>query len=249
MASDTHRAQTLDRGLQVLEVLARAEKDLTISEIAQALGIHRTIGHRLVATLEEREFVQRTADSRYGLGAGLARLAGSINRELRAVARPFLVELNRETDETVGLAVLAEANVVFVDAYESSKALRVVSRAGQAYPAHSTSVGKAILATLDDKEVSALIPRSRLEKVTPRTLGSRAELLGQLAVVRERGYATNIEEAEEGVGSVAVAITDRHGATRAAASVAVPLVRFTSVAIPRIAKLVQDVAKEIGERL
>ena len=249
MATTTHTAQTLDRGLQVLEVLARADKDLTISEIAEALNVHRTIGHRLVSTLEQRDLVSRSAEGRYRLGAGLIRLAGAINRELRAIARPLLTELSLETDETVGLAVLARTDVVFIDGHESSKALRVVTRTGLAYPAHSTSVGKAILATLDDEAVSALFPGTRLQKVGPKTVDSRAQLLGQLAAIRERGYATNIEEAEDGVASVAAAIVDRHGTTRAAVSVAAPLDRFTTSIIPRLAKAVQRTAKEIGERL
>jgi DNA-binding IclR family transcriptional regulator len=232
-----------------LEILARAQKDLTISEIAEALGVHRTIGHRLVATLEQRDLVSRDLDGRYRLGATLTRLAGSINRELRAVARPFLIALNAETDETVHLAILARAEAVFIDGYESSKALRVVARTGRAYPAYSTSVGKAILATLDDKEVSALLPSSRLQKVASKTLDTRAQLLGQLATIRERRYATNIEEAEEGVASIAVPITDRHGTTGAALSVGAPLDRFTPIVVPRLVKAAQRAAKEIGERL
>lgn len=249
MATATHTAQTLDRGLQVLEVLARAERDLTISEIAEALKVHRTIGHRLVTTLEQRDLVSRSAEGRYRLGAGLIRLAGAIDRDLRAIARPFLLALNSETDETVGLAVLARADVVYIDGHESPKALRVVARTGLTYPAHSTSVGKAILATLDDEAVTELLPGSRLQKIGPKTLETRAQLLGQLATIRERGYATNLEEAEEGVASVAVAIVDRHGTTRAAVSVAAPLHRFTTATIPRFAKAVQRTAAEIGERL
>jgi IclR family transcriptional regulator, acetate operon repressor len=249
MGTTTHTAQTLDRGLQVLEALARAEKDLTISEIADALKVHRTIGHRLVTTLELRDLVSRSAEGRYRLGAGLVRLAGAIDRDLRAIARPFLLALNSETHETVALAVLSRADVVYIDGHESSKALRVVARTGLTYPAHSTSIGKAILATLDDEAITELFPATRLQKIGPKTLENRAQLLGQLAAIRERGYATNIEEAEEGVASVAVAIIDHHGTTRAAVSVAAPLNRFTTAAIPRLAKAVQRTAKEIGERL
>jgi DNA-binding IclR family transcriptional regulator len=249
MATATHTAQTLDRGLQILEILARTQKDLTISEIAEALNVHRTIGHRLVATLELRDLVTRGSDGRYRLGAGVTRLAGAINRELRAVARPFLIALNAETDETVHLAVLERAEVVFVDGYESSKALRVVARTGRSYPAHATSVGKAILATLDDQQVREKLPNPRLPRIAPKTLESRVQLLGQLATIRERGYATNIEESEEGVASVAVPIVDRHGTSQAALSIAAPLDRFTAVAVPRLAKAAQRTAKEIGERL
>lgn len=232
-----------------MEILSRADQDLTITEISHALEVHRTIGHRLVATLEKRDLVHRAADGRYRLGAGLIRLAGAINRDLRAVARPFLVELNAQTDETVHLAVLSRSQVFFIDCYESSRALRVVARTGRAYPVHSTSVGKAMLAALNDQQVSALHPNDRLEKLTSKTIATRSELLGQLAIIRGRGYATSSEEAEEGVGSVAVAIVDRNGTLRGALSIAAPIVRFTGVAATSLAGAAQRAAKDIGERI
>jgi len=232
-----------------MEILARADQDLTITEISHALKVHRTIGHRLVATLEQRDLVYRTPGGGYRLGAGLIRLAGAINRDLRAVARPFLAELNAQTDETVHLAVLSRAQVFFIDCHESSKALRVVSRAGRAYPVHSTSVGKAMLAALDDGEVLPLLPNPRLEKLTAKTIASRSELLGQLAIIRERGYAMSAQEAEEGVGSVAVAIRDRQRALRGALSIAAPVVRFTPAAVTGFARALQGAAQAVGERI
>lgn len=232
-----------------MEILAAAKSDLTISEIASALDVHRTIAHRLVITLLKRELVSRSSIGRYRLGPGIVRLAAAVGGELRAIARPYLIELNRDTDETVHLVTLAGTEVVFIDAFESSKALRVVSRVGRSLPAHATSVGKAILATLKDEELDALYPSSKLDAAAPRTIKNRADLFKQLAAIRECGYATSVEESEAGVGSVGVAIIDRHGAARAALSVAAPITRLTPASVPHLAVVAQRIAKEIGENL
>jgi DNA-binding IclR family transcriptional regulator len=249
MTSDTHTAQTLDRGLEIMEILAQTQTNLTIAEIAQKLAVHRTIAHRLLATLDRRDLVHRALDGRYRLGSGLMRLAGTINRDLREVARPFLVEINAQTDETVHLAVLARTDVLFIDSLESSKVLRVVSRTGRAYPAHATSAGKAMIASLSQRQVATLLHASRLQKVTSKTISSQQELAAQLALVRELGYATNSEEAEEGVASISVAIVDKHRDVQAALSVAAPVARFAPTAASRFVKLIQKAAWEIGDRI
>jgi len=249
MVTSTHTAQTLDRGLQVLEAIEQAHRDVTIAEVARALRVHRTIAHRLMTTLQRRELLARTASGRYRLGSGLTRLAGGINRELRAVARPYLMALNAQTDETVHLAILSRAKVIFVDGFESSKALRVVSRVGRAYPAYATSVGKAMLANLSDSEIYDLLPNLRLVKLATSTVGSRIQLQAQLATVRKCGYAANSQEAEDGVGSIAVAIVDQQGATTAALSIAAPLPRFSTLATSSLAECARRAAREIGLRL
>src|SRR5438874_2721971 len=98
MTAATHTSQTLDRGLQILEILANASQDLTITDIANALDVHRTIAHRLLATLEAREFVSRSASGRYQLGNRIIRLSSRIGNQLRSVARQPLLALSKETD-------------------------------------------------------------------------------------------------------------------------------------------------------
>ena len=249
MSAATHTAQTLDRGLQILELLANGEHEPNITEIAKALDVHRTIAHRLVATLEQRDFVTRSSGNRYQLGTGLLRLSGRIGGQLRAMARPALKALNQELDETVHLVVLAGTDIMFLDAYESSKALRVTSRVGQSMPAHTTSVGKAMLARLPEKELAELYPNKTLSKYGPNTITSRAELFKRIEEVRQLGYAISSEESEAGVGSVGVAIVDPRGIVRAGASIAAPLARITPANIPTLAIAAQKAAKAIGDLL
>src|SRR5687767_10536005 len=101
MAVTSGTSQTLDRGLKILEIVAREPHELNITEIASALEVHRTIAHRLVATLEQHDFISRSQNNRFQLGTGLIRLASRIGGQLRMIARPALAALNKEIDETV----------------------------------------------------------------------------------------------------------------------------------------------------
>lgn len=248
MAPATHTSQTLDRGLQILEILAAAPGDMTISEIATQLDVHRTIAHRLTATLQQRQFISRSPLGRFSLGTRLVGLAAGIGGEIRAVARPLLMELNEETQETVHLVVLTGSDVLFIDAFESPRALRVASRVGRSLPAHATSVGKALLAVMDDEDVKALFPSVRLDGTAPNTITTRAELLKHIEIVRSQGYAVSEGESEEGVGSVGVAILDRNGAARGALSIAAPASRLKPE-IPRLIEAAKSTAKRIGDQL
>jgi len=249
MEITSHTSQTLDRGLQVMEALAAASEDMTIAEIATAISVHRTIAHRLLATLQQRQFVSRNSLGRYRLGTRVVCLAASLGGDLRAIARPLLTALSAEIDETVHLVVLSNANVLFIDAFESSKALRVASRVGRFLPAHSTSVGKVLLSALSDVELRNLYPEAKLAKTAPNTVTSRAKLLKQLGEVRELGYATSNEESEAGVGSVGVRIVDRSNATRGALSIAAPISRLTPKNLPRLIEAAKETAAKISEQL
>ncbi|WP_158220924.1 IclR family transcriptional regulator [Kineosporia sp. R_H_3] len=246
---DSQIAQTLDRGLAVLELLAAVGGGLTVSEIAAALGIHRTVAYRLLATLERRSLVQRSTDGRYRPGGGLLRLSAGVGDELRAVAVPHLQSLHADTDETVHLAVRTGTEILFLESFESTRPLRVASRIGRTMPAHATSVGKALLATITDLEVRALYPRGRLELVGPATCRTVTELLRDLAAVRHRGYARSDQESEHDVGSVGVAVRDPEGRARAAISIAAPTTRLTGRTVADLAEAARATAAAIGSSL
>lgn len=247
--ADGQIAQTLDRGLAVLELLAAVGGGLTVSQVATALGIHRTVAYRLLGTLERRTLVQRSEDGRYRPGGGLLRLSAGVGDQLRAVAVPHLRALRTDTDETVHLAVRTGTDVLFLESFESSRPLRVASRVGRTMPAHATSVGKALLATLTDLEVRALYPRGRLAQVGPSTCRTVGDLLTDLAAVRHRGYARSDQESEHDVGSVGVVVRDRDGRTRAAVSIAAPTTRLAGRVVADLADAAQAAAAAIGSAL
>lgn len=249
-AADSPRAtaQTLDRGLRVLEAVARtAPAPATVAAIAAALGINRTVVHRLAATLVMRGYLQKDGGG-YRLGSACVSLASAV-ADLKGLARPHLEQLALVTGETVALAVLSGHDVVFVDGIESAKALRVANRAGRRLPAHSTSVGKALLATLEPERLRELYPDSRLPAVTPKTISTRKQLERELQSVRVAGYATNDGESEVGVGSVGMVVRTPANEPRAAFSVAMPLTRLTDDAIQAAVEALKATTAKLGSRL
>ena len=224
--SSARTSQTLDRGLQVLDAVARASGPVTVAKAAAEVGIDRTVAHRLVATLAARGYLQRDSQGGYRLGPTCVALA-SATTDLRGLARPFLEGVQQATGETVHLVALSGRDVVFIDGIEGVHALRVTSRTGRVLPAHATSVGKAWLAALPPERVAQLYANTDLEPVTARTIRDASALSRELAAVRRRGYAKSRGESENGIGSVGLAVSKDGGEPRAAMSVAVPLERWS----------------------
>lgn len=242
--------ESVDNALRVLALFGAHDR-VRGKDVADVLGVASGTARRLLAALQYRGFVAQDALTRVYvpgpmlLTLGVQALQGS---ELRTVARPFLEELRERLDETIQLATLLGREVLFVDGFESSKALRVASRAGTLRPAHCTSVGKVLLASLSDDQVRTLLPEEELEQPTPKSIGSRSELLIELAATRARGYAVNFGELEAGVGSVARAIRsgDR---TVAAIGTGAPLSRLDDEKIALMADALADVAGRLGAKL
>lgn len=226
-AAPQYPIESVDNALRVLLLLGERQK-LRLTDVSQYLGVASSTAHRLLAMLQYRGFVrQDTATRSYVPGPTLDNLAFGLLRRLdvRTRARPVLERLNTELQETVHLGRLEGASVHFIDSIESPRAVRVGSRLGRTMPAHCTSNGKAMLATLTDAELTALYPDEELPQLTPESVGTRTRLREVLARVREQGYATSFEESEEGVSSVGVALQTPRS-PRLAITVSAPVSRM-----------------------
>jgi IclR family transcriptional regulator, acetate operon repressor len=238
-----YRLQSVDHVLLLL-LLFRAKPSLRVSEVADHLRVARSTAHRLLGMLVYRQFaVQDAATKAYLPGPRLVEigLAAAGALDLRAHMRPYLNDLAAITRETVSLLVLEGDSVHFLESIESQRTVRVSARPDQRVPAHATSGGKAILAALPLAEVHAIYPAERLLTPSDRTIGTRAELLAELARVRAAGFATNFEEREAGLGAVGMAVTGAGGRPAAAFAVAVPMQRLTQAYAGEIARALRTV--------
>ena len=210
---------SVDSALRLLK-LFRDTPRVRLSEASEHLGVAHSTAHRLMAMLAYHGFARQEPGSRaYVAGPALVEIGLAAVRELdiRLHARPVLESLAASLGETVHLVVLEGGNVRYLDAVESPRALRVAARTGSALAANCTASGKALLAELSDAEVTAIFAgRDALAALTGRSITSCARLLAELREVRARGYAVNVEESEEGVASVAVAVRGPRGAPSAA---------------------------------
>ncbi|MHB9849045.1 IclR family transcriptional regulator [Streptomyces krungchingensis] len=239
--------EAVDKALSLL-LLFRDRSELRLSDVPTALDIGKSRAHRLLAMLVYHGFVVQDPASRtYRTGPALVEigLATVARMDVRVVARPVLEELAAATGETAHLGVLEDGQVRFVDGIESELALRVAGRVGRALPAYATSLGKAMLAELSVEAVQGLYRGEALAPVTMHTIRRRSDLLAELERVRQRGYAVNHGESEEGVGSLAVAIP-AHGAwPLVAISVAAPAARMDEAKCARTADLLREAAKRL----
>lgn len=217
--------QVIARAAAVLRALGGRPEGMALGELASATGLPKSTAHRIVAALVAEDLACQSGEGRIRLGPGIARLGQAGRESVAGQLRPVLLELRRELEETVDLAVLDGAAVRFVDQAPASRRLRTVSAVGEAFPLHCTANGKALLAALPDRQVVALLP-ARLPRLTPHTTVSRADLMVELGEIRRQGVALDREEHTEGICAVGAVVTDAAGLPAAALSVPVPAPRF-----------------------
>jgi IclR family acetate operon transcriptional repressor len=243
---------SVDSALRLLK-LFRGTPRIRLSEAAEHLGVAHSTAHRLMAMLAYHGFVRQEAGSRaYLAGPALVEIGLAAVRELdiRRYARPVLESLAASLGETAHLVVLEGGNVRYLDAVESPRALRAASRTGSALAANCTASGKALLAELSDAEVSAIFAdQAELTALTARSITSCPRLLTELRKVRERGCAVNVEESEEGMASVAVAVRGPREQPAAALAVSAPVWRMTGPVTDTIAAELRERATWLESQL
>lgn len=238
--------------MAILQMLSAEGPDLSLGEISATLGLHKSTVHRLIMVLERHKLVERNSDNgRYRLGLKLFELGTKAvsKLDLRGRARPVLERLVLETSETVHLCILDETEVVYLDKVEPARSVRMASSVGRRNPAYCTAVGKAIMAWLPEAQVETIVRKHGLKAMTANTITSFLELKTELAAIRDRGYAIDNEENEEGVRCVACVVRDFSGGPVAAISVSGPAFRVTREKVKSIARPVIAAANTLSVEL
>ncbi|MFI1564220.1 IclR family transcriptional regulator [Streptomyces sp. NPDC020490] len=239
--------QSLERAFDLLERMADAGGEVGLSELSASSGLPLPTIHRLMRTLVACGYVRQQTNRRYALGPRLIRLGESASRLLGAWARPHLARLVEETGETANMALLDGDEVVYVAQAPSKHSMRMFTEVGRRVLPHSTGVGKALLATVPDDEVRALLARTGMPALTDRTITTPDGFLAALREVRRLGYAMDDNEQEIGVRCLAVPVPG--SPTAAAISISGPAGRVTETATERIVPVLQQVARELSESL
>jgi len=249
--------QSVDRALDLIEALVAAEGEVAITALATRTGLHVSTVHRLLATLLRRGYVRQNPEtSRYYAGAKLATLSEGRSRfgELRLRARPLLRSLTEATRETANLVVLDDLQAVYIETMPSPQVVRLFTAVGNRTPLHATGAGKALLANLPAIRRDALLERLDLRGYTARTIVDRAALRRSLDEIRDRGFAIDDEEYDEGVRCVAVAVVGASGHEAAAGpvaalSISAPASRLTRQRCVELAPVLRRTAVELAESL
>ena len=243
--------QSVDRAVSVLEILAQ-RGEAGVSEVAADIGVHKSTAFRLLAALEERELVEQTQDrGKYRLGFGILRLASAVPGQLDVThqARPICEQLAAHLGETVNIAVQRSHFVVNIDQARGPSAVAAHNWVGELTPLHATSSGKVLLAYMAPDERREMLADSGLARLAPRTITSQRELEAQVEAAARDGYASSIEELEEGLNAIAAPVRDHTGRVIAALSVSGPVYRFTEERLRAVVPDVVAAAAAISHRM
>ncbi|MBB4663004.1 IclR family transcriptional regulator [Conexibacter arvalis] len=242
-ASSPYAIRAVDRVLDILDLLQGSETGVTLAELSKVIGLPKSSAFRYLATLEARGYVTREADDTYRLGLAFRPLRPRDLSLLTAVARPRMEELCHRFEETVNLGVLDGHRVAYLDMVESPRAIRFAARPGHRDPVHSSALGKALTARMTTEEVCRVLAVDGMPRFTERTLTTPERYLEELERVRERGYALDDRENEDGGRCVGVPLPEP---LPAALSLSAPADRFPSDRVAEVASALRRTAEEIG---
>jgi IclR family KDG regulon transcriptional repressor len=242
---------TVERALDVLSCFNSSSPELSMTQISEKVGIHKSTVHRLLATLEAKRFVQRDPISGlYSPGKRLLQLAYlCLNQNnLVDIAPPFMRQLHDLHRETITLSVLDELDVVYVDVLESQQSVKLAARPGQRLPAFCTASGKVLLAH-SSLDVVQKIFDQKLPAYTSHTIRDFETMRHVFKLACDRGFAYSEQEYEEGINAVAAPILDGNQRPVAAIAVAGPAYRLPVEIMLQIGPSIVVVANEMTREL
>ncbi|MFI6686374.1 IclR family transcriptional regulator [Streptomyces sp. NPDC050485] len=241
------------RAMDVLELFLESEGSLSAPDVTRRLQLPRTTVHELLTTLAARSYLAPVPEQpgRYRLGVRTYQLGSRYAEQLDLAAEGQQVarEVAETCDETVHVAILEDADVIYIAKVDSTHAVRMVSAAGRRLPAHCTSVGKMLLAALPEAELDARLAGRELIAMTPASITDPDALRAALVEIRARGVAVEHQESNPDVSCVAAPVRDGAGRVVAALSVSVPMIRWSEEREAELAGLAEKGAGDLSVRL
>ncbi|WP_165966454.1 IclR family transcriptional regulator [Actinomadura sp. 7K507] len=245
----TGTAKALVKGMGLVDLIA-AGGPQRLTDLVDASEIPRGTVVRLLEVLLDGEILRIDAAGLYDLGPRLAVWGQRFldRLDLRGLAEDLMADLAARTRETCFLGIVQDDQVLYVAKVDSPQAVRPAAVVGTVNPLHSTGIGKALLAHAGPEALRRCTGRPLVRK-TPNTITDPEALAAELAAIRERGYAIDEIENEDGVRCVAVPVGDHTGRVVAALSVSAPAYRFPREDVPAVAELALAAAATLSGRL
>jgi IclR family acetate operon transcriptional repressor len=248
----TAQVQSLTRGLNILEALAKAEAGLSLTEIAQRVDLPPSTTHRLLSTLEKMGYVYQSEELGHwyvGLQAFTVGSGFLANRDFVDQSHVYMRRLMEQSGETANLAILDGTEAVFIAQVQCREMMRILVKLGSRVPLHASGVGKAIFAALPDEQIDAILKVKGLPRITSNTIVAPETMWAALKVIRHRGYSFDDEEHAPGTRCVAATIYDEHAEPLGAISLAGPSSRLPDERIKQLGPIVAHTAEELTRKL
>lgn len=243
---------SVTKAFLILEFLANTDEPVELATLSRTLNMNKSTAYRFLSTMESLGYVNQNGETeRYSLGSKALWLASKFldNLDLRAQAYPTLKQLREETGETIHLAYLDHFEVVYVDKLDGKSPVKMASRIGNRMPSHCTGLGKALLAFLPESEWERYVQTVGLSPLTKNTITEPYTFYEHLRMIREKGYAIDNSENEEGIRCVALPIRDHTGSVIAAISIAGWIISMTPDRDSELAGIGLKYTKILSERL
>lgn len=245
--------QSAERIFQVMELLAD-QGEMGLMEISAALNLHKSTVHRLLMSLIYMGYAKQDENTqKYMLSYKVVSMAGKIldRMDILLVAKPYLEKLSDISGEAVHLVQREGNHILYIYKIEAKVGtIRMVSHVGMIHPMYCSGVGKAIMATLPEKEVRQIWNESIIEKKTDKTITDYNEMLKVLDGIKKCGYALDDEENEKGVRCIAACLRGYHNEVKYAFSISGPTSRMTRERVEELSvdvkKIQSSLSRELG---
>jgi DNA-binding IclR family transcriptional regulator len=251
--SDRYLVPSVQRAVEVLEILANAPKDASLSELANVTKLPKSSLFRILVTLEAQRMVSQDHEKKkFSLGTRLLELGGAKLRktDLNMIVGPALQQLAQEHRESVYLGVLEKGQIVFLQQIEHQVEWKTVARSDYATLIHCTAIGQVLLSGLSSDEVGKIVTEIGLKRYTKRTITSEAGLQKRLARISSDGFAIADGEYRLDLCTVAGPVRGYSGAVVAALMIALPSSHASRKSVVlKLAHSLQRVGLELSRQL
>lgn len=245
------KIKSLQKALQILECFVE-KQPLGVTEISEKMGLYKSNVHNILSTFKSMGYLEQDPDSgKFRLGTAVFTLSRALreNLDISRTVVPFMRKIAEEAGEVVYLAIPRGDEVVYLEAvYPDSRKLSGSIVTGERAKMYCTSMGKAILASMDRRERQELL-REPLEAFTEYTITDRNELEKELQKTAERGYGLDNMELLFGIKCVGVALVNHEGKPEGGLSISAPSLRMSEEKIPILAGILSRYKMEIQKRL
>jgi IclR family transcriptional regulator, KDG regulon repressor len=245
-------SRSVVRAIEILDLMMERQTPVGMTDVIEALGIPKSTAYELIRTLVERRYIERKSDGRsYFLGPKLFELGMlySAQIDLLKEAAPVVHDLRDRTGETVQLSILDNDHMLVMLKEESPHPIRIISRVGSRVPVNWAAAGRLLVSDLDDATLTEML--SRTMRASPTGLAAMGvdEVIADIRLFRSRGYAFELNEANEHAGCVAAPVMDGLGRCVASLSVVAPEHRLQKGKRDALVKAVVEAAGDLSRRI
>jgi DNA-binding IclR family transcriptional regulator len=245
--SERYFSRAIGNALRVLEIFQQNGRALALGDVTLQAQLPKSSAFRILRTLEIAGYLQRVEGDRFVLTSSAAMMPNQRVSHVVEAARQWMRRLSHEFSETISLALSFENHIEVAAVIDSPHRVQMGNIVGGLIPPHASSLGKCITAFQSEERREKLLRSFGPVRFTPNSIVNEVELQKELELVRERGYATDLEESTLGGCCLSAPIFGEGGEAIAAISISMPKMRFTNQ--DRLIAAVRDAAQAITQQL